>query len=133
MILGVGTDIAAIERIARLEGNWDDPFFLRAFTPRERHDALASDDPITAFAVRFSMKEAVFKALRMSPDDARFGQIEYVTDELGRPSVTLSGSMDAVAREQGPYRLHVSASYENDYASTLAVLETGESPLASTE
>ena len=86
-----------------------------------------------AFAVRFSMKEAVFKALRMSPDDARFGQIEYVTDELGRPSVTLSGSMDAVAREQGPYRLHVSASYENDYASTLAVLETGESPLASTE
>lgn len=123
MVLGVGCDVLDFSRMKPLEGNWDDPFFTRTFTERERRDCLAADSTLTAFSARFSMKEAVFKALRMNPDDASFGEIEYSTDELGRPSVKLLGTMDVQARSHGLYRLQVSVSYETSCVLTFAVLE----------
>jgi fatty acid synthase subunit alpha len=126
MILGVGCDILDFKRIRPLEGCWNDPFFARAFTERERQDCLASESPLKAFSARFSMKEAVFKALRMNPDKAAFRSIEYTVDELGRPSVRLTDAMDAQARSHGPYQLQVSVSYEESSVLTFAILETAD-------
>lgn len=126
MILGVGCDILDFSRMKPLEGSWDDPFFTRTFTERERRDCLSTDSPLPAFSARFSMKEAVFKALRMHPNDASFKSIEYFTDEAGRPCVSLSGVMDSQARREGPYRLQVSVSYESSCVLTFAVLESAD-------
>lgn len=106
-----------------LEGKWDDPFIAHVFTPAERDAALASSDPLVSFTLRFSAKESVFKAMRMDSDSARLDQIEILEDSLGRPSATLLGSMDARMRARGDYTIHVSLSYEDEYASTFAVIE----------
>ncbi|WP_051353739.1 holo-ACP synthase [Atopobium fossor] len=125
MIVGIGTDILALNRLAHLNGAWSDPFFKRSFTEREITDSLTSDSPLVSFAIRFSMKESVFKALRISPNDAKFNEIEYATDELGRPSVALLGSMHEVAQAitNDSYSLYVSASFEDKYVNTVVVLE----------
>ena len=121
---GIGIDILGYDRMEWLDGKWDEPFIVRVFTPAEREAALASSNPLIYFTLRFSAKEAVFKAMRMDSDSARLDEIEVLDDELGRPCCTLYGSMDERARSYGErYRFEVSLSYEANVAVAVAILE----------
>ena len=122
MIIGVGSDILAVSRMRDVE---QDAVFLRkAFTEKERAQAAARPKPKYYFCTRFSGKEAVFKALGMDPDQARLNEIEILSDDFGAPRVTLHGRMAAFAQSRGIRQIHLSLSWETDYAVAFAVAES---------
>ena len=120
---GIGTDILAIGRIRPLENQWDDPFFMKAYTEKERIFCLGRSDPVTAFAEAFSAKEAVFKSLGMPADLIRLDQIEILRDPDGKPTVTLHPPLREKAAALGITRICLSISYERDYVVAFAVSE----------
>ena len=63
MILGIGTDLANIERIAGTLDRFGDRFRNRVFTDVERHKAERRADTPGTYAKRWAAKEACSKAL----------------------------------------------------------------------
>lgn len=63
MILGIGTDLANIERIERTLDRFGDRFRNRVFTEREQARAERMPVPAAAYAKRWAAKEACSKAL----------------------------------------------------------------------
>jgi holo-[acyl-carrier protein] synthase len=63
MILGVGTDLANIERIEATLARFGDRFRNRVFTPVEQHKAERRRETAATYAKRWAAKEACSKAL----------------------------------------------------------------------
>ena len=63
MILGIGTDLANIDRIAATLDRFGDRFRNRVFTPVEQAKADARHDTPGTYAKRWAAKEACSKAL----------------------------------------------------------------------
>ncbi|AHM03883.1 Holo-[acyl-carrier protein] synthase [Roseibacterium elongatum DSM 19469] len=63
MILGIGTDLANIERIQRALDRFGDRFRNRVFTVTEQTRAERMKDPAATYAKRWAAKEACSKAL----------------------------------------------------------------------
>ena len=63
MILGIGTDLANIDRIAATLDRFGDRFRNRVFTPVEQAKAEARHDTPGTYAKRWASKEACSKAL----------------------------------------------------------------------
>ncbi|MEM6409796.1 MAG: holo-ACP synthase [Pseudomonadota bacterium] len=63
MILGIGTDLANIERIQGVLDRFGDRFRNRVFTPIEQNRAERMADPASSYAKRWAAKEACSKAL----------------------------------------------------------------------
>ena len=123
MILGIGTDLMDKKRISIQALKEGDPFMERSFSPAERREAAARQDPRSYLAGRFAGKEAVFKAFGRNIPHARFCEIEILNDENGAPFVLLYGYTEQAAMELGVSRIHVSLSEEKEYCAAFAVLE----------
>lgn len=63
MILGIGTDLANIDRIAGTLERFGDRFRHRVFTPTEIAEAERRADTVGTYAKRWAAKEACSKAL----------------------------------------------------------------------
>jgi len=63
MIIGIGTDLANIERIQGTLDRFGDRFRNRVFTDLERHKAERRADAAGTYAKRWAAKEACSKAL----------------------------------------------------------------------
>ena len=64
MILGIGSDLANIDRIAGTIARFGARFLTRVFTPQEQAKADSRPHPVAAtFAKRWAAKEACSKAL----------------------------------------------------------------------
>jgi len=63
MILGIGTDLANIERIAATLERFGDRFLDRVFTDAEKSKAEGRKDRAGTYAKRWAAKEACSKAL----------------------------------------------------------------------
>ena len=115
MIVGVGIDVVDVERFA--ETIQRTPALReRLFTPTELTRPLAS------LAARFAAKEALAKALG-APAGMHWTDAEVQTDETGRPSLVMSGSVAQRAGELGVAHVHVSMSHDAGIASAVVVLE----------
>ena len=62
-IIGIGIDVAEIDRIAGAITRYGDRFLTRVFTDREIAYCRRHRDPSPSFAARFAAKEAGMKAL----------------------------------------------------------------------
>ncbi|MBA2444500.1 MAG: holo-ACP synthase [Nocardioidaceae bacterium] len=115
MIVGVGIDVVDVARfgetLARTPAMRE-----RLFTPAER------ELPIASMAARFAAKEALAKALG-APAGMHWLDAEVHTDETGRPTLALTGSVAARAAELGVRHTHVSLSHDAGIASAVVVLE----------
>ncbi len=122
MILGIGSDIIHIPRVARAI---EKPRFVdRVYTVRERAYARSRRVGAAAsFAARFAGKEAVLKAFGTGLRDGTLQDIEILPDALGAPQVTLTGPLAARAAEMGVARVWMTLSHERDYATAYCVLE----------
>lgn len=121
MVIGIGTDILKIDRLACFDKGWDDPFFRKVFTQAEREAALERAEPLLYFATRFAGKEAVFKTLHIDPNHVRLDQIEILNGEFGEPKVVLLADVAIHARQMGIKNVMISLSYDTDYATAFAV------------
>jgi holo-[acyl-carrier protein] synthase len=63
MILGIGSDITDVRRIAKVIDRHGDRFLDRIFTPVERARAERRKNRVETYAKRFAAKEACAKAL----------------------------------------------------------------------
>jgi holo-[acyl-carrier protein] synthase len=135
MIAGVGLDVVDVNAFAALLNEPGTVFAERTFTPAERRAAAAraaagSLRPEMHLAARYAAKEAAIKALSqaLAPAPlpkalADLREIEVVTDAAGRPSLLLSGRVQALATQGGVRALHVSLSHEGALATAMVVAE----------
>ena len=115
MIVGLGIDVVDVERFGE----------TLARTPAMRERLFTATEltrPLASLAARFAAKEALAKALG-APAGLHWVDAEVQTDETGRPSLVLSGSVAHRADEIGATRVHVSLSHDAGIASAVVVLE----------
>ncbi|MDA8362206.1 MAG: holo-ACP synthase [Gammaproteobacteria bacterium] len=124
MIIGVGTDIVEVARLAAGLERFGAAYAVRILAPTERAAFSDSAKPAHYLAKRFAAKEAVAKALGCGfRGDFGLRDIAVDTDALGAPRLTLSGGAHQYAARRGVARLHLSLSDERLYAVAFVVLE----------
>ncbi len=115
MIVGVGIDVVDIERFeATLECT--PALRERLFTVEERHLGIAS------LAARFAAKEALAKSLG-APVGLHWTDARVVSNDDGRPSLEIGGTVLARANDLGVDSFHVSLSHDAGVASAVVIAE----------
>ncbi len=123
MIIGVGLDIAQVERVERAWQRFGERFIQRCFTEAEAAEALARANPAQALAMRFAAKEAFSKAIGLGMRGLAWREIEVVHDERGKPSLLLHGRASRLLKDQGATNCFVSLSDDGGLAAAVVVLE----------
>lgn len=123
-IAGIGTDIVGVERFSRFIAEENQALLQRLFTAGELEYALPRKSAAQHLAARFACKEAFVKALGLGLRDGLSWQdIEVVRDELGCPSLQLTGRAAEIFAERRLVAHHVSYSHETQWAVATVVLE----------
>ena len=124
MILGIGTDIVEVARIAASFAKHGALFVNRILLPAEIAYCLAHRQPAPFLAVRFAAKEAIAKAFGTGIG-AQLGwlDMEIRRQESGAPFVVLHGNGEKLLAARGAKKLHVSLSHTENYAAATAILE----------
>lgn len=126
MILGIGTDILRIERMADAYARRGDALARRLLHDRELHQWQAHARPVRWLAKRFAAKEALLKALGTGlRAGIRWRDLAVLNDGLGRPEVLLEGAAARRLRELGASAASVSISDEDDYVVAFALIQSG--------
>ncbi|MHC0431661.1 holo-ACP synthase [Streptomyces sp. O3] len=121
MIIGVGIDVAEIERfrvsLDRTPGLAD-----RLFVERELLLPSGERRGAASLAARFAAKEALAKALG-APAGLLWTDAEVYVEDSGQPRLRVRGSVARRAAELGVRSWHVSLSHDAGVASAVVVAE----------
>ena len=118
-MIRVGTDLIEIARIRRSLDRYAG-FRDRCFTPAEQAYCDSRPNPAESYAGRFAGKEAVGKALGFGVARAfAWKEIEIVGRP--KPSVKLSGRLEAVAERAGVSGIDLSMTHSRELAQAVAV------------
>lgn len=128
MILGIGADLASIERIERTVARFGSRFLDRVFTPVEQATAERRAERVATYAKRWAAKEACSKALGTG---LRMGiawkDMGVVNLPGGQPSLRLTGwAADRLATMTPPGHraiLHVTLTDDHPWAQAFVVIE----------
>ena len=122
MIHGVGTDIAAVARLAALYEKHGERALEKLLAPAEREGFERAADKGRFLAKRFAAKEAFGKALGIGvAAPATLPNVAIDHDTLGKPVFAYAPELDAWLRERGLIA-HLSISDEKDYATAFVVV-----------
>ena len=113
-IKGVGIDIVPISRIAKLVNRYDRETLTLLFTLNEIDQCQAAPHPHRYYAVCFSTKEAVGKALGTGLVDIDWNEIECNVAQTGL-TVKLHGSADSKASQCGVNKWLATWCHWDDY------------------
>lgn len=95
MIIGIGTDLVEIQRIAKALERFGQRFENKIFTAYEQNYAREACYPATRYAKRFAAKEAFFKALGSDlQQGARWHDAEIHNTPSGQPFITISSRLN---------------------------------------
>jgi holo-[acyl-carrier protein] synthase len=121
MILGVGTDIVEVERVRKAMER--EAFKAKIFSLREI-EYCDKGSKTQGYAARFAGKEAFFKAMGTGwRDKMVITEVEILNDDLGKPSITLSGETLRVFEQKGGGAIHISLSHIKESAIAFVVIE----------
>ncbi|GAM67344.1 holo-(acyl-carrier protein) synthase [Vibrio sp. JCM 19236] len=124
-ILGLGTDIAEIERVEKALTRTGAPFARRILTEAEMTQFDSIKPQAKFLAKRFAAKEAASKALGTGiAKGVSFQDFEIRNDEFGKPYLELSGQAKVIADKMGATHCHLSISDERHYAVATVILES---------
>jgi holo-[acyl-carrier protein] synthase len=127
MILGVGTDLAEVDRIRESIERFGDRFLNRIYTPGERSYALSKANSAERFAARFAAKEAGMKAIGTGwSRGVTWQDFAVVNEASGRPTLRLTGVAREVADRLGVKTLSVSLTHTKEVAFAVVILEDGK-------
>lgn len=133
MILGLGTDVVEVARIARMIEDHGDHFLQRVFTSGEITHCQPRRAAAQHFAGRWAAKEAVMKALGTGfTKDVGWTDIDICVRPSGQPYVILYGNARNYAAGLGIGEIMISISHTQNIATATAVAlpaSTGQSPL----
>ena len=121
-VVGVGIDVVPVERFAetlrRTPG-----LASRLFTAAEQVTSSGAARQPESLAARFAAKEALAKSLGAGGGMA-WTDAEVVVDEVGRPSLQVTGTVRERAASLGVARFHVSLSHDGGIASAVVIAES---------
>ena len=114
MIIGVGTDFVDNERVNVLYLKYKQRFLNRVFTKNEISYSFSKKNPIPHLAVRWSAKEAFWKAVSM---DLMFRPLWLEIKGGPSPYINiLSKDLDKILKDKNVERIHLSLSHENNFS-----------------
>ncbi len=128
MILGIGTDLANIDRIAGVLERHGDRFRNRVFTEIEQAKAERRADTVGTYAKRWAAKEACSKALGTG---LRMGiawkDMAVFNIRSGQPQMTLTGwaaeRLATMTPEGHEAVVHVTLTDDHPWAQAFVVIE----------
>ena len=129
MIIGIGSDLCSIDRIAASLDRFGDRFVARVFTDAER--ARAERRPLTragTLAKRFAAKEAFSKAVGTGFKQGVFMRdIGVVNLPSGAPTLRLTGGaaarLDALVPQGHAPHIHLTMTDDHPWAQAFVVIE----------
>jgi holo-[acyl-carrier protein] synthase len=120
-IVGVGIDVVPVGRFA--ESLARTPTLAdRLFTAAERTTPAGTPRPAESLAARFAAKEALAKSLGAGGGMA-WTDAEIQVDDVGRPTLSVRGTVAERAAALGVNRFHVSLSHDGGIASATVIAE----------
>jgi holo-[acyl-carrier protein] synthase len=125
MIVGLGIDIAEINRIEAAIGRYGDHFLRRLFTPAEIEYCESHRNRFERYAGRFAAKEAAMKALGTGwRRGVRWVDIEVIRDPAGKPSLRLAGQAGAFAARLGVRNIALTIPHAGNTALAEVIFES---------
>ncbi|MDR0662407.1 MAG: holo-ACP synthase [Holosporales bacterium] len=134
MILGLGNDLVAIPRLARLWQRFPQRLQQTLFTEKEYAYAMGHRTPAAELAKRFAAKEACAKALGVglkvigarTTEGIKWQEVEVCSDPAGQPHLRLLGQawnrLISLMPEKTTPMIHVSLSDQYPYALATVIL-----------
>ena len=123
MIIGIGSDLSDIRRIAKTLERFGDRFTHTSFTEIERARSDRKVDRAASYAKRFAAKEAIVKAMGTGfAHGVWVRDVGFLANAWGRPEVVFSERGRRVADALGVGEGHVSLSDEAGMVVAFAVL-----------
>ena len=133
MIIGIGSDLASIERIQGTIDRFGDRFLKRVFTNVERATADYRKLTTETYAKRWAAKEACSKALgtglRMG---IAWNEMGVVNLGSGQPEMHLTGSaaerLSAMTPKGHTSHIHVTLTDDHPWAQAFVIIEALPTP-----
>lgn len=129
MIVGIGTDICDVRRVAASLERHGERFARKVLSEAEfaqwtRRSARWPERGVRYLATRFSAKEAFSKAIGMGMRmPMTWRSCEVANLASGAPVLVLHGALKEWFESRG-YHAHISVTDETDYAASFCVVET---------
>ncbi|MEM8850669.1 MAG: holo-ACP synthase [Pseudomonadota bacterium] len=128
MILGIGTDLANIDRIQGVLDRFGDRFRNRVFTEREQRKAENRKDVAGTYAKRWAAKEACSKALGTGLRMGIAWKDMSVTNlHTGQPIMHVTGwaadRLEKMTPDGHEAIIHVSLTDDHPWAHAMVVIE----------
>ncbi|HKS66446.1 MAG TPA: holo-ACP synthase [Candidatus Acidoferrales bacterium] len=126
MIVGLGLDIAEIDRIAQVLTRHGTAILERLYTPREIAYCESHKNKFERYAARFAAKEAAMKALGTGwRRGVRWRDIEVVNTPGGKPTLRLEGAARQIAGELGARNISLTITHSGNLAVAQVIFEDG--------
>ena len=123
MIGGIGLDIVLLSRMKYMLEHSGVAFRNKVFTASEQKRAENHKNPIACLSMTFAAKEAIFKAFALSWDTGvKMTEMEITKGKNGEPIPVLSGRFMEIAESRGISQVHLSLSYDGEYAIGSAII-----------
>jgi holo-[acyl-carrier protein] synthase len=124
VIVGLGLDIAEIDRIEAAIKRHGAPFLERIYTPNEVAYCEKHKNKFERYAARFAAKEAAMKALGTGwSNGVRWRDIEVVRAASGKPSLHLKGKAHDVATKLGVKNIALTITHSGNLALAEVIFE----------
>ena len=124
VIVGMGVDIAEIDRIQAAIKRNGRRFIERIFTPLEIEYCERHRNPFERYAGRFAVKEAAMKALGTGwSRGVRWVDIEVTNLPGGKPTLRLSGVAGEFAARIGVKNISLSITHSGNIAFAQVIFE----------
>jgi holo-[acyl-carrier protein] synthase len=133
MIIGLGSDLVDVRRIARSIERYGERFLNRIYTPVERAKAEKRANRVETYAKRFAAKEACSKALGTGFRSGVFWRdLGVVNLPSGRPTMKLTGGalkrLKAITPPGCEVRIDVSLTDEGPSAQAIVIISALSKP-----
>ena len=131
MVLGLGTDLTEVDRIARSIERFGEQFLTRVYTSGEiRYCQARRKSSAESFAARFAAKEAGAKALGTGISrGVGWSELEVTRSPGEPPRLLLHGRAAEIAATLGIERLTLSLTHTRGLAMAVVIAE-GDAPTA---
>jgi holo-[acyl-carrier protein] synthase len=127
LIVGMGIDIAEVDRVKAAIERHGEKFLKRVYTEREREYCERFKNKYERYAGRFAAKEATMKALGTGwSRGVRWVDVEVVRQSGGRPTISLKGEAAKVASALGVERVALSITHTSAQAFAQVIFEGEE-------
>jgi len=125
LIVGLGIDIAEIDRIETAIKRHGAPFLERLYTPQEVAYCERHRNKFERYAARFAAKEAAMKALGTGwSAGVRWRDIEVIRAASGKPSLLLQGQAQSVAEKLGVKNIALTITHSGNMALAEVIFES---------